>query len=225
MKFLRSLSAIFLKDLLLELRKRERINTLLFFCAIVLFLFSFALGTEPALLKSLAPGLLWLVVLFSSLLAIERSFQAEAEEGCLDRMVLYATNPQAIFLGKLLTNFIYIAMTQTVCFLMMIILFDLDLPSNFEKLLLAFLLGNFGIATAGTFFAALLTNTRGRGVLLPILLFPMLTPLLLGAVFITQEAFVENLMTNAGLWLKVIAIFDTVFLTACLMMIEPLLET
>lgn len=225
MKFLRSLFAIFSKDLLLEFRKRERVNTLLFFSAIVLFLFSFALGTEPALLERLAPGLLWLVVLFSSLLAIERSFQAELEEGCLDRMILTAANPQAIFLGKLLTNFIYIAATQIICFLMMFILFDLNVPSDWAKLLFAFLLGNFGIATVGTFFAALLTNTKGRGVLLPILLFPMLTPLLLGAVFITQEAFVENLMTNASLWLKVLTIFDTVFLTACLMMIEPLLET
>ncbi|MDZ4224409.1 MAG: heme exporter protein CcmB, partial [bacterium] len=188
-------------------------------------LFSFALGTDPGLLKKISPGLLWLVILFSSVLALDRSFQAELEEGCLDHLVLYASSQRALFLGKAATNFCAILIVQVVTAFAMMILFDLPAPDDFPLLAAAFLLGDLGIAVLGTFYAALTIKTRARQAMLPLLLFPMLIPLLLSAVYATQTAMEGSLTNSGGSWLSLLAIYDLIFLTACTLAIEPLLET
>ncbi len=222
--FIRTTLAIFQKEFLSEMRKREKLNTLLFFGVVIIFLFSVALGADPNLLKTLAPGLLWLIVLFSALLGVEKTFQAEAEEGCLDRLILYSSSHRAVFLGKLLTNFVWILFIQVTILGLMFILFDLSLPEQVPTLLLTLFLGNVGIATLGTFYAALITHTRARQAILPLLLFPMLIPLLLAAVFATGSAFAGDIMGNALLWTKILVLFDVIFLAACFLGIGPLME-
>ncbi|OGQ05828.1 MAG: hypothetical protein A2W61_06860 [Deltaproteobacteria bacterium RIFCSPLOWO2_01_44_7] len=224
MNFIRCLAAICHKDLLSELRKRETLNSILFFGILIIFLFSFAIGPETALLKKLAPGLLWLVVLFSAVLALDRSFQAEAEEGCLDRLILYSVSHRAIFLGKLFTNFLFVLIVQTVVLLMMMVLYDLDVPKEPWNLVLIFLLGDLGIATLGTFYALLITKTRARQVMLPLLLFPMLIPLLLACVFATQYALEGDPFLQARPWIEMLFVFDSIFLSACLLTAGLLLE-
>lgn len=224
MNFIRSLFFITYKDFLSELRRRETVNTLLFFGVLIVFLFSFAVGPDPLLLKKLAPGLLWLVVLFSSILALDRSFQIEVEEGCLDRLILYAASPRALFLGKLLTNFLFILLVQSAVLFLMIILFDLSKPKEPLNLGVTFVLGNFGIATLGTFYAALITKMKARQVMLPLLLFPMLIPLLLASVYATQHALGGDPFQQSTPWIQMLLIFDLIFLPACLLIIETLLE-
>ena len=224
MNFLRCLWAVCTKDLLSELRKRATINSILFFSLLIIFLFSFAIGAEPDLLKRMAPGLLWMVILFSSILTLERSFQIEIEQGCLDGLLLYANNYRAVFLGKLVTNLIFIMLVQCLVMLMMILLYGLAAPKNPGLLVLVFFLGDLGVATLGTFYAALTAKTRASQVLLPLLLFPMLTPLLLGAVYVTQFALEGDLFHQTDIWLKLLIIFDTIFVAACLMAADPLLE-
>ncbi len=222
--FLRCFSAIFYKDLLSELRQKEILNTVLFFGLLIIFIYSFALGTDPNLLKKMAPGLLWLVVLFSSILALDRSFQSELEEGCLDHLVLYAASPRALFLGKVVTNFFTILIIQITSAFAMMILFDLPFPDNFWLLAVTFLLGNLGLATLGTFYAALTIKTKARQAMLPLLLFPMLIPLLLASVYATQMALEGTLTEGSSAWLTLLGIYNLVFLTACTLAIEPLLE-
>lgn len=222
--FFRTALAIFEKEALTEIRKREKLNTLLFFGIIIIFVFSFTLGTDPNLLKKIAPGLLWLVVLFSALLGVEKTFQSEAEEGCLDRLILYSSGHRAVFLGKLLVNFTSILFVQAAVLGLMFILFNLEVPRQPVLLLRTLLLGNIGIAVLGTFYAALITHTRARHAILPLLLFPMLTPLLLAAVFATGFAFAGDLMQNGLLWVKVLLLFDIIFLAAVFLAVEPLME-
>lgn len=224
MNFLRCIAAIASKDLLSEFRRRETFNTLLFFGVLIVFLFSFAMGPNPEILKQLAPGLLWLVVIFSSVLALERSFQSEVEEGCLDRLILYAASPRALFLGKLLTNLLFILTVQMIVLLLMIVLFDLGSPAEPRDLAATMLLGDLGVATLGTFYSALITKMKARQAMLPLLLFPMLIPLLLASVYATQYALGGGLFNPATPWVPMLLIFDAVFLSASLLTVETLLE-
>lgn len=225
MRFLRILLAVCHKDILSEMRKREKINILLFFSLIIIFLFSLSFGTDPVLLKKIAPGLLWVVVLFSSLLALAESFEPEVEEGTIDRIILYAGNLEAVFLGKLVTQFLFIIVIQLFVFFFMFILFDLTIPPGNGLLLAAsLLLGSFGIATLGTFYSGLMIHTKAKQVLLPLLLFPMLIPLLLGSVLSTQYALNTDVYGNAGVWLTLLTIFDGVFFLASLLTFRTVLE-
>ncbi|OGQ48174.1 MAG: hypothetical protein A3H42_06830 [Deltaproteobacteria bacterium RIFCSPLOWO2_02_FULL_46_8] len=222
--FLHCLFAVCHKDLLSELRKREIVNNILFFSVLIIFIFSFAMGTDPLLLKRLAPGLLWIVVLFSAVLSLERSFQAEAEEGCLDRLVLYTVSHRAVFLGKMVTNFLFIVMVQVIVLFMMMILFDLDWFQNPLLLAAVIFFGDLGIATLGTFYSALITKTRARQVMLPLLLFPMLIPLLLASVCVTQAALEGDVFGQSRPWLILLLLYDTIFFAASLMVSGPLME-
>lgn len=223
MKFLRCLGTLFYKDILSELRRREYFNSLFFFSLLVLFLFSFALGTKPELLREVAPGLLWLVVLFSASMALERSFYTELDAGCLEGLRLYAVSPRALFLGKLFSNFFFIALVQLLVTAAMFFLFDLRAHFGF-RLLAIFFLGDFGLATLGTFYAILTAKTRARQVLLPLLLFPMLVPLLLGSVHATSYTLYGDPFGEAKTWIQLMLVFDWIFFVSCFMASVPLLE-
>lgn len=224
MKFFRCLATLLYKDLLSEFRCRAYFNSLLFFSLLVIFLFSFALGTKPELLRQMAPGLLWLVVLFSGSMVLERSFYAELDAGCLEGLLLYAVSPRALFLGKLFANFFFIVLVQLLAAAAMFFLFNLKIPAAPEKLLGVFLLGDFGLATLGTFYSILTTKTRARQVLLPLLLFPMLVPLLLGAVHATEFALLGDPFDQSKIWVQLMIVFDWIFFISCFMASAPLLE-
>lgn len=225
MQFLTTAFAILQKDFLTELREKKRLNTILFFGVLIIFLFSFAFGTDPILLKKTAPGLLWLVVLFSSLFALEESFDQETKEGCLDRLVLYTPSLRAVFCGKWLANFIFIGLIQVIILFLMLVLFGLPMPQHPFGLAGTLFLANIGLAALGTFYSGLTCLIQARAVLLPLLLFPMLIPLLLGAVLATQHAWSGDLMGNLSVWLQLLAFFDGIFLAACLLVWPLVLET
>lgn len=224
MRFLRCAFAVCGKDLLAELRQREITSTLLFFGLIVVFLFSFAMGEDVNRLKDLAPGILWVTVLLSAVVALERAFQTESEEGCLDRLILYTVSHRAVFLGKCLTNFGFILLVQIVVVFAMKVLFGLSDPQRPLFLFGTMLLGDVGIATLGTLYSAVLTKTRARHVMLPLLLFPMLIPLLLGAVYATEYALVGAVFGEARLWVNLLCVFDVIFVAASFIAIDPLME-
>lgn len=224
MKFFRAAWAVFAKDLLLEIRERRRLNTILFFGVMITFLFSFAFGTDPNFLKKLAPGLLWLVILFSSLFALAESFDQETREECLERLVLFCPDSRAIFLGKLLSNLVFILLIQIIVLFFLSVLFGLSAPARAGALGVALFLGSLGLATLGTFYSGLTSAIKARQVLLPFLLFPMLIPLLLGAILATQMGMLGDPMGNMSVWLKVIGIFDGVFLAACWMVWPAVME-
>ncbi len=224
MKFFRCLWAVCYKDLLSELRKRQALNSILFFSLLIIFMFSFSIGAEPTLLQRMAPGLLWMVILFSSVLTLERSFQTELEQGCMEGLLLYSNSYRALFLGKFLANMIFIMFVQTVAMVAMFILYNLDDPKQTGMLFLVLFLGDIGIASIGTFYAALTAKTKARQVLLPLLLFPMLVPLILGAVYVTGFALTGDLFEQSFAWVRLLVIFDVVFVAACLMAANPLME-
>lgn len=225
MKFIRAAFAILAKDLRSEIRERKKLNIILFFGVLITFLFSFVFGADPTLLQKITPGLLWLVILFSSLFALEESFEQETQDNCLDRLVLYSPNVRTIFLGKLCANFIFISLIQIIVLFFMSVLFGLGKPKMVGGLAATLLLANFGLAILGTFYSGLTSQLRAREVMLPILLFPMLIPLLLGAVLATQYAWQGDLMGNIFVWLKMLAVFDLVFMAACWLAWPAILET
>lgn len=224
MRFLRCTMAICRKDLLTEARQRETVSTVCFFGLVVVLLFGFAVGSDTSWLTRLAPGLLWLTILLSVVVALERSFQAEAEEGCMDRLILYTASHRAVFLGKCVTNFCVIVFVQLIVGLAMTLLYDLPFPRQPGLLTTALLLGDVGIAVLGTFYSAVLSKTRARHVMLPLLLFPMLIPLLVSVVTTTQAALVGDLFGETVVWLRLLVLFDAIFIAAVFWTIDPLME-
>jgi heme exporter protein B len=224
MSFVRRVAAIARKDLLAEWRNRESFSAMLYFAFLVLFLFSFALGADQSLIRGAASGLLWLTFTFTSVLGLARSVQGELENDCLDGLLLYPAEREAIYLGKLLGNFMVILVVELVTFPLFAVLYNMDLWSRLPKLLLIAVPGTLGFAAAGTLLSTMTAGLRAREAMLPFLLFPLTIPLILSAVKGTEVVLRGDPFELAMPWLKLMAAFDVVILAASLLTFDYLVE-
>lgn len=214
---LRRAGALAWKDVTVELRRKESLNSMLFFGAVVLMIFQFALGPGPERIQAAAAGLLWLAFVFTGVLGLARSFQVEQEDGCLDELLLAPGGREALFLGKLLGNLAFLLVVEVLILPLFGILYNLDLWAALPALILVVVLASLGLATLGTLLSAMTVHMRAREVMLPLLLFPLAVPVLLGAVAASQSALAGEAMGTALPWLKLLGGFDVLFLTASLL--------
>lgn len=224
MTFARRVLAIAWKDLVAEWRDRESITAMCFFAFLVLFLFSFALGGDQTLIRGASSGLLWLAFAFTGVLGLARSVQGELANDCLDGLLLYPAGREAIYLGKLLSNFSVILLVELISFPIFAVLYNMDLWSQLPKLMLITVPATLGFAAAGTLLSAMTAGLRAREAMLPFLLFPMTIPLILSAVRGTEVVLRRESFDLALPWLKLMGAFDVLFLVGSLLTFEFLVE-
>ncbi len=219
--FLRQTFAIFRKDLLMEAREGHHLLSIVLFGVLLLLLFSFALSVDPDLMRRMAAGLLWLAVFFTSILSLGHSFRKETEDGQWEGLLLLGTDPRALYLGKFLTNFSLLLLLEAVLLPVMAVFYDQSLTPSLG---FALVLGSLGLATVGTLYAGLTASFREGQLLLPILLLPMLVPVLLCAVNATSLALAGDLFGQESAWLKLLMVFDTIFLLGSLLFADSLFD-
>ncbi len=224
MRAIRGVWALACKDLRVEARAREAFATMLFFAALVLLVFNFALEPGSAALREAAGGLLWVAFLFTGMLALGRSFQAERENECLEALVLSPAPREAIFFGKFAGNLMVMLVAEALILVLFGVLQNLDLWGVLPQLALVGFLGTVGFAAVGTLVAAMASSLRAREVLLPLLLIPLVVPVVLGAVRATEAILVPGGMAGWGPWLQLLAVFDVMFLAACPLVFEFVVE-
>jgi heme exporter protein B len=212
------------KDVTVELRARERVNAMLFFAALVLFIFNFALGPDREKLREVAPGLLWLAFLFTGMLGLARSFQAERENECFEELLLTPGDRESIYYGKLAGNILFMLMAEALILPLFGVLYNLDIWEHLPSLALVALLGTVGFSTIGTLLAAMTAHLRAREVMLPLLLFPLTVPVILGSVRATEAILAGEGLAGVSHWLKLLGGFDVIFLVVCPLVFEFVLE-
>jgi len=206
--------AVARKDALAELRGRHATVSTLFFAAVVLLLFGFALGPDAARLSAAAPGLLWLAVVFAGILAVNRLHLLETDDGALEQLAVYPVARRAIYAGKALGGFVVMLMLGLLVLGAVGVLFAVDVVAAWPALLVTVVLGAAGIAAVGTFYAGLTVRLRAREVMLPLLMLPVLAPLLLGAVKATSAALTGDPFGELSAWLQLLGAFDVIMVTA-----------
>jgi len=221
---LRRVGAIVWKDLTAERRTKANFNAVVFLAGLILLLFGFAIGPDGQTMELIAGGVLWLTVLFSGVLSFNRSYEQELENGALEMLLLYPGDRRSIFVGKLLANLLFVLLVEVVMVPLAAVLYDLPLWQHIGPLSLVLFLGTTGFVTLGTFYAAMASRLRAREVMLPLLLFPMLVPLLVGAVQATGGILNGDLMGSTASWLRLLVVFDVIFFVAALFAFEHVIE-
>ncbi len=206
--------AIAAKDARAELRGRSAAVSTLFFAAVVLLLFGFALGPDSDRLAAAAPGLLWLAIVFAGILAVGRLHLLETDDGALEHLALFPISRRAIYAGKALGGFAVMLVLGAVVLGAVGILFAVPVASAIVPLVATLVLGAAGIAAVGTFYAGVTVRLRAREVMLPLLMLPVLAPLLLAAVKATAAALGGDPLGELGAWLQLLVAFDIVMLVA-----------
>ncbi len=208
--------AVARKDLLQEARSRAVTVATLFFSAITLVLMAFAIGRDQALLAQAAPGVLWVALAFAGVISAAQSFQSDLEEGAFEQLLLYPVPRAAIYLGKLLANWLYMAVLAAIMTPVALVLYGTG-PSNAGAwwLVPTLALGTLGFAIVATFYAGLTANLQARESLLPVLMFPVVVPVLLGAVRATEAIVGLGNVELATGWLQLLTGFDLVYFVTC----------
>lgn len=219
----RAASIILRKEIRAELRTRELLQTTVTFVIIVVVLFSFAFEPSAAEARRYGPGLLWIALLFAGSLMLNPSFAKEQANDTIYALRLAPVSPFSIYLGKMLANLLFLAITEAVLLPVFALLYNVSLWPVLGRIVIVLILGSFGIAVTGTVFSAVATQARMREVLLPLLLLPVLVPLLIASVEATAELLVDPPILDRT-WIAVLVAFDVIFFATAWMLSDYLLE-
>ena len=185
--YLGQIGAIVWKDLLIELRSRERVTAMGAFAVLAAVLFNFSIDTTTTRPQDVAPGLIWMTIVFGGLLGVGRTFHLENQDGAMQGVLTSPTPKDAVFLGKALANFALLFVVSLLVLGVFMLFFSLELGSSPAMLVLVLGLGSLGFVALGTLFAAMSSGTNMGETLLPILLFPLLLPMVVYAVGATTS--------------------------------------
>ena len=202
------------KDLKVEYRSPQAFLNTVFFAGLILVIFHFAFDTGSQATREAAPGILWVALLFPGIIQLNRSFQAEMEEGTLYGLVLSPTDRGVLYLGKLLANWSFLVVVDLIVLVLFVISYDFSFSVQLLWVVLMIVLASVGFTAVGTVFAAMLSSIRTREVLLPILLFPIIIPIILAAVNGTQEVLILEEVQFLNRWLQLLGAFDVIFVAA-----------
>ncbi len=182
-----------------------------FFALIVILIFSFSFSMDQEMVNALMGGIIWVSFVFTGIIGLGKSFVVETQNDCLEFFQMSPAPRAAIYVGKLLSNLMFMLIVEMVLFPLFVIFFNLDVLEKIPLLMLIFVIGSLGLSALGTLFSAMTVQIRAREVLLPVLLLPLAIPLIIGAVEATRGVLNGDPYSFFSHWIELVLIFDVVF--------------
>jgi heme exporter protein B len=211
-----------LKDLRLEWRSKDAINSMLFFSLLVVVVFSFSFDPTAEESRQIAGGLIWVAFLFAAVVALNQTWAREMRNQVLDAYRVSPAPANSLFIAKVLGNFIFVSVLETLMTPLFIVFYRLRSLGPAWQLLVVAALGTWALVVNGTFFAAMSLRTRSREIMLPLLLFPISIPAVQSMVEATRIILAGD--ASARFWIVLLLTYDVVFTTACLALFETILQ-
>jgi len=221
---LRATLNVFQKDLFVEWRTGEVVLSTGLFSGLVAVLSSLSFYIDRNSATRVAPGVLWIAIAFAGVLALGRSWARERENDAFVALLMAPIPRAAIYLGKGLAVLLFLLIVEVLLVVVVAVLFSLDLLPILAPLSLLLLLGTMGFVAAGNLFAAMGVRSRARDLLLSIAMFPVITPALLCGVVATRELLGGASFMEISAWLRILGAFDIAFITAGVLLFEPLIS-
>jgi heme exporter protein B len=221
---LRLAVAIAAKDIRAELRSRTALQSALVFAALVLVVFNFARDPTALSATSLAPSALWVTFALAAMVALNRAFNVERENAALDGLLLAPVPREALFLGKLLANLAFVGTVELVTLPLFTLFFNMSLGAALPGLIGVTALATIGFVAVGTIFSAMAVRTRFAELMLPVLLLPFMVPPLIAAVQVTSRLLAARPLSEMLFWLRLLALYDIVFVTLCVLIFSAVVE-
>jgi heme exporter protein B len=223
MSSLRSITvATLTKDIRLEWRSKDAINSMLFFSLLVVVIFSFSFDPNAEESRQIAGGLIWVAFLFAAVVALNQTWARELRNQVLDAYRVSPAPANALFMAKVLGNFILVSLLEALMAPLFMVFYNLRALGPAWQLIPVAVLGTWALVVNGTFFAAMSLRTRSREIMLPLLLFPISIPAVQSMVEATRIILSGDGV--ARFWIVLLLTYDVVFTTACLALFETVLQ-
>jgi heme exporter protein B len=213
------------KDLFSEWKTKQILVTQIIFAGLVIVVFSFAFDPANNTTKAVIPGVIWVIIVFAGILGLNRSFISEQRNDTMQGLLVAPMEATSIFLGKFIANFTMILIVEIVSIPFLFLLFDFKFLGSIPYFMLVVFVGSFGFIAIGTFLAALAANSKSSEMLLPLLLFPITTPILIGVTQATRIILTDmSKLPSALAWTQMVTAYDVIFFVVCFLLIEYVLE-
>jgi heme exporter protein B len=203
------------KDLAIEYRTRTAFLSAVVFAIIALTVFYFAWDQSVVAPGDRAAGVLWVVLTFSALLGLQRSFGIEEHDRGIDALLVSPISREAIYVGKAIGNLIFLSAIQAIAIPALVLFYNLRFDRPLFIVSGIVFLAMLGIVAVGTLFSAMAVNTRLAELLLPMLSLPFFVPILMNAAQAGARVFAGRPVAEAMPQLNILIAFDIVFIVAC----------
>ncbi|HVD32743.1 MAG TPA: heme exporter protein CcmB [Gemmatimonadales bacterium] len=216
--------AIAAKDIRAELRSKTALLSALVFAALVLVVFNFARDPTVLAASDLAPSVLWVTFALAAIVALNRAFNIERENAALDGLLLAPVSREALFVGKMLANLAFVGTVELVTLPLFTLFFNVNLGRALPGILGVTALATIGFVAVGTIFSAMAVRTRFAELMLPVLLLPFMVPPLIGAVQVTSRLLAARPLSEMWGWVRLLALYDIVFVTLCVLTFSAVVD-
>ncbi len=216
------LSATLVKDIRLEWRSKDALNSMLFFSLLVVVIFVFSFDPLAEESRHIVGGLVWVAFLFAAVVALNQTWARELRNQVLDAYRVSPAPATALFLAKSVGNFLFVSILEALMTPLFAVFYNLHVLGPAWQLIPIGLLGTWALVVNGTFFAAMSLRTRNREIMLPLLLFPISIPAVLGMVAGTTAVLTAE--SSAHFYIVLLLTYDVVFTTASLGLFETILH-
>lgn len=197
---------------------------MLLFSLLTLLIFNFALDEDPEKIRQLVPGILWVIFLLAGVLGLNKAFAQELENACMSGLLLTPVDRGTIFIGKMLGTTLFLLMVQFFTIPLFLVFFNIEIVNTYWNLLLIVFISTLGFSSLGTLLSGMTATLRGREVLLPVLLFPLMVPHLLSVVKITDYIFFGGMWESVEHWYKLLFGFDIIIGILAYLVFEYVVE-
>jgi len=212
------------KELLQEIRSKESILSMVVFGIAIIILIVFSINLDQEKIIIILPGLFWITCLFSAVIGLLRSFGSEKEMNAFSMLLCSPIDRANIYIGKMIAVWMFIVITQLVTIPLFTIFLGFNIPEDIFSFIGFILLTDWALAAVGTSVSGIGMRTRMGEVLVPLLLYPLLTPVLISAVKVTSELMRGKEYINYSFWIMIIFTFSVVFSIAGYLMFDTISE-
>ena len=223
-KYINQVVAIVWKDFITELKTRELFSSMFIFALLVIIIFIFSVDLSIVKASEVGPGVLWVAFLFAGTIGLNRSFMLEKENDCLQGLLLAPADRTALYFGKLLSNLIFLLTMEVFILPLFMIFFNIDILSNILPLIYVIFVGTLGFCAIGTLLSSLSANLKTRDIMLPILLYPLIIPIVIGSVKMTEQVLTGEPLSDMMNWVSLTLCFDVIYIAVSIMTIDFVLE-
>ena len=217
-----AIKTILWKDLLLELKSKDVIISIVSFALLALVIFNFAFGSSPQLASLIAPGAIWVSITFAGVIGLNRLFVIEHDQGSIIGLLLTPVSKDSIFFGKMLSMFVFLTISEIILLPIYAILFNTSITHPI--FLLIVVLGTIGFASLGTLFSAMAVNTRSREIMLPVMFLPIVMPILIGSVVASANILDGGGWSDSARGIHIIIVFDVLSLVVSPLLFEQIMQ-
>ena len=220
---MKPITSIIFKDIVIEMRNKESVSSMLMFGILVIVIFSFAFEPSSVERALIAPGILWVAFSFAAILGLNRSLAMEIDNDCLQGLLLAPISRGDLYLGKVASNFTFIMIAELIVLPVFVVFNNLRFNLAFLEIAAIAALGTLAIASVGTILSTIAANTRMKEVMLPVLQIPLTLPVVIAAVEATGMV-LSGETQQISSWLYLLAGFSIVYLTLSYLVFDFIVE-